>query len=114
MMLGQKGVISMTLKKLAGWMVLATFISNVYLGAANIALAKPVKEAIAQEQLEVININQASVDDLQKIRGIGPALAERIITYRNANSGFKSSEELKQVRGIGDMKFEKIKNQITM
>ncbi len=104
----------MNMTKLAGWMIVATMISNFYFPAANLATAKPAQEAVQSQASEVININKASSDELQKVRGIGPALAERIITYRQANGGFKSTEELKQVRGIGDFKFEKIKNQVTM
>ncbi len=104
----------MTLSRLASWVVVATLISNFYLHNANIALAKPAQPAAESQSLEVIDINKASSDDLQKVRGIGPSLAERIISYRDTNGGFKSLEELKQVRGIGDLKFEKIKNQVTM
>lgn len=105
----------MNLSKVVGWMALAIMIFNFYLGTNSVALAKPVaKETVETQTLEVININKASSEELQKVRGIGPSLAERIISYRDANGGFKSTEELKQVRGIGDLKFEKIKNQITM
>ena len=104
----------MNMTKLAGWVVIATMITNVYFQTPNVALAKPAKEVVESQSLEVISINKASSEDLQKIRGIGPSLAERIISYRDANGGFKSTEELKQVRGIGDLKFEKIKSQVTM
>ncbi len=104
----------MNMGKLAGWMIMATMISNVYFNTANLALAKPAKEAVEPQALQTININKASSEELQKVRGIGPSLAERIISYREANGGFKSTDELKQVRGIGDLKFEKIKSQVTM
>ena len=104
----------MKMTKLAGWMVIATMISSFYFQTTHIALAKPDKEAVQPQTSEVININKASADELQKVRGIGPSLAERIISYRETNGGFKSTDELKQVRGIGDLKFEKIKNQVTM
>lgn len=104
----------MNMTKLAGWMVMAIMISNVSLQTANIALAKPAKEAAQTQALEIVNINKASSEELQKVRGIGPSLAERIITYREANDGFKSMDELKEVRGVGDLKFEKIKSQVTM
>lgn len=104
----------MNMTKLAGWMVMAIMISNVCLQTANIALAKPAKEVAQEQALEVININKASSEELQKVRGIGPSLAERIIAYRDANGGFKSTDELKEVRGVGDLKFEKIKSQVTM
>lgn len=62
----------------------------------------------------LININTADEKELQKIKGIGPALAGRIIDYRENNGAFKSIDEIKKVRGIGDKTFEKMKDQITV
>ena len=61
-----------------------------------------------------ININTAVVELLKGITGIGKIKAQSIIDYREANGGFKSLEELKNVDGIGDKTFEKIKEQITL
>lgn len=61
-----------------------------------------------------ININTASQEELEKISGIGPALAQRIIEYRKENGKFKNIDELKNVSGIGDKKFESIKSQVTI
>ncbi len=61
-----------------------------------------------------ININTAGIDELDQLPGIGPALAERIIEYREANGGFKSIEEIKNVPGIGDKKFADIKDKISI
>ena len=55
-----------------------------------------------------ININMAGTDDLQRIPGIGPAMAERLIAYRKENHGFQSVEDLMQVSGIGAKKFERM------
>ena len=104
----------MKITRLAGWVVIVTMISSFYFPTTHIALAKPAKEEVQTQTPEVININKASANELQKVRGIGPSLADRIVSYREANGGFKSTDELKQVRGIGDLKFEKIKNQVTM
>lgn len=61
---------------------------------------------------ELININTADSDELNKINGIGKSKAEAIIKYREENGGFKSIEEIKNVSGIGDATFEKIKSSI--
>jgi competence protein ComEA len=62
----------------------------------------------------VVRINSASVEELDKLDGVGPAIAQRIIDYRTENGGFKSVEEIKLVPGIGDKMFEKIKNEIQL
>ena len=62
----------------------------------------------------LININTANLEQLKEITGIGNIKAQSIIDYREANGGFKSLEELKNVDGIGDKTFEKIKEQITL
>jgi competence protein ComEA len=61
-----------------------------------------------------VNINAATVEELDTLPGIGPAIAQRIIDYRTANGPFKSIEEIKNVAGIGDATFEKIKDRITV
>ncbi|MDR1159132.1 MAG: ComEA family DNA-binding protein [Syntrophomonadaceae bacterium] len=60
-----------------------------------------------------VNINTASAAELeQKLDGIGPSLAQRIVEYRDNQGFFKKVEDLKKVSGIGDKKFEAIKEQI--
>lgn len=61
-----------------------------------------------------ININTASVEELDKLPGIGPAIAQAIIDYRTTNGPFKQIEDINIVKGIGDALFEKIKDQITV
>ena len=62
----------------------------------------------------IIRINSASLEELDKLDGVGPSIAQRIINYRTTNGGFKSVEEIKLVPGIGDKMFEKIKNEIQL
>lgn len=62
----------------------------------------------------LININEASLEELQILDGIGPSMAEKIISYREEFGYFTSVEEIQQVSGIGDAKYEKIKNFITI
>ncbi|NLO89277.1 MAG: ComEA family DNA-binding protein [Clostridia bacterium] len=61
-----------------------------------------------------ININQATLEQLDTLPGIGPAYGKRIIEYREKNGGFKSIEEIMEVSGIGPKTFEKIKDLITV
>lgn len=62
----------------------------------------------------IININTASLEELQKINGVGEVKAKSIINYREKNGGFKSIDEMKNIEGIGDKTFEKMKDQITV
>lgn len=57
-----------------------------------------------------ININTATVQQLQLLPGIGEALAQRIIDYRETNGNFSAIEELLNVSGIGEKKFADIKD----
>ena len=59
-----------------------------------------------------VNINTASQTELETLTGIGPSIAEKIIQYRKKNGGFKKIEELKNVSGIGENKFESIKDEV--
>ena len=61
-----------------------------------------------------ININSGDKNELDRLPGVGPALAERIIEYRQANGSFNDIEALKKVPGIGTSKFEKMKEKITI
>lgn len=60
-----------------------------------------------------IDINRASIDDLIALNGIGPVLAESIVSYRRSIGHFNSIDEIKNVRGIGDSVFNKIKDRIS-
>ena len=61
-----------------------------------------------------INLNTASKEELTKLSGIGEAKAQDIIDYRNTNGSFKTIEEIKNISGIGDALFAKIKDNITI
>lgn len=56
-----------------------------------------------------ININTADINELDKLPGIGDSTAQKIIDYRNENGKYNSIEDVKNVKGIGDSKFDKIK-----
>ena len=59
-----------------------------------------------------ININTATIEELDTLPGVGEATANKIVNHRSENGEFKSIEEVKNVTGIGDKKFEEIKNLI--
>lgn len=61
-----------------------------------------------------VNINTASASELETLTGIGPSTATKIIEYRESNGKFKSIDEIKNVKSIGDAKFNKIKDDITI
>ena len=67
-----------------------------------------------EEENEKININEASVDELQDIPGIGEVRAQAIADYREESGGFKSIEDIQEVPGIKGKTFEKIADYITV
>ncbi|CCO07900.1 helix-hairpin-helix domain-containing protein [Desulforamulus hydrothermalis] len=62
----------------------------------------------------LVNINTAGVAELDTLPGIGPALAERIIQYRQANGPFQTIEDLQNVSGIGEKKYAQLQHKITV
>ena len=59
-----------------------------------------------------VNINTANQTELETLQGIGPALAQRIIEYRQENGKFQTIEDIQNVKGIGDSKYSNIKDDI--
>ncbi len=69
--------------------------------------------AVAAAQLSV-DLNQAGVADLETLPGVGPALAERIVAYREEHGAFQSVDQLVDVKGIGTKKLAKFKEHVSV
>ena len=67
-------------------------------------------EASAEPENKIVNINTDSVEELEKLDGIGEKTAERIINYRRQNGDFEVIEDIMRVNGIGKKKFAAIKD----
>jgi competence protein ComEA len=61
-----------------------------------------------------ININTATLEELDLLPGIGPSIGQRIVDYRTLNGAFGKTDDLKNVRGIGDALFDQIKELVTV
>ncbi|MFO7691586.1 MAG: helix-hairpin-helix domain-containing protein [Vicinamibacterales bacterium] len=98
------------------------FVAAIIAVAAALTVAAPSAASAAQEKsqdakaapAQVVNLNTAPADQLERLPGVGPATAARIVEYRQKNGGFKKIEELMNVRGIGEKAFLKMKSQVTV
>ena len=84
-------------------------------GAGGTALSgTPAADPDSSPDEAVVNINTAGAEELMTLSGIGEARAEAILSYREESGDFSSIEDIKNVTGIGDGIFERIKNRITV
>lgn len=67
---------------------------------------------VIKKETDKVNINSATVEELDKIPGIGPTTAQKIVDYREKNGQFNSIDELKKVGGIGDKTINKFRDNI--
>ncbi|MBI2333749.1 MAG: ComEA family DNA-binding protein [Chloroflexi bacterium] len=79
----------------------------------SLILPGATEEPSSQNSQELININTASLEELDSLPGIGPTIAQRIIDYRDENGPFQTIEDLMNVSGIGPSTFDQIKDLIT-
>ena len=66
------------------------------------------------EEVAKVNINQASVEELSQLKGIGLEYGQRIVQYREEHGAFMKAEDIMNVSGIGPKTFEEIKDRITL
>ena len=122
-----EGSIIRDLIEAAGGLTPEADISNINrakeLSNHELIIIKNINDEVSQEKVEneiqsieaddgKININTADINKLKEIPGIGDVKANSIIMYRESNGNFKSIEDLKNIDGIGEKTFEKIKNNI--
>jgi len=69
---------------------------------------------ISTAALATVNLNSATKDELVALPGIGPSKAQAIIDYRTQNGPFRSVDEIRKVRGIGEKLFQQIKPELTI
>jgi competence protein ComEA len=62
----------------------------------------------------LVNLNTATLEQLQTLPGVGPVLAQRIVEYREQNGGFGSVADLRKVSGIGDARYNELKARVTV
>ncbi len=83
-------------------------------GADSFVPPAPGKNPAAPAPGGKINLNTATLEQLDSLPGIGPAIAQRIIDYREKAGGFKSVEQITEVSGIGEATLAKIKDLVTV
>ena len=103
---------------LLGWTVLFCMALLVYFGHESrmeerVRTTAPV-EMPAVETISFVDLNTAAEEELETLPGIGQTLAKRIVAYREANGAFTAIEEIMEVSGIGESRFEQIKGLITV
>lgn len=68
---------------------------------------------LALPAFAAVNINTATQSELESVRGVGPAKAKAIISYREANGSFKTLDDLDNVKGFGKASVEKLKGELS-
>jgi competence ComEA-like helix-hairpin-helix protein len=99
--------------------VILVFFCVLSLGLILTYLAKKIPQVDYIQNLDIssvqkININKASVVQIEKLPGVSAKLAQNIVDFRQKRGGFKSPEELKLIKGIKDKKYEVLKEYLTL
>ena len=96
---------------------IATLILALLIGGSSAAAQqaeKPVRAKAPAAPASPVNLNTATQAQLESLPGIGAATAKRILEYRQKSGGFKKTEELMNVKGIGEKSFLRLKPHVTV
>ncbi|MEY3406880.1 MAG: hypothetical protein RLZZ556_952 [Actinomycetota bacterium] len=89
-------------------------LARVVTDGEQIVIGSGTSQELLNNSQSFISLNHSSVSTLEDLPGVGPALAGRIVDWREANGGFKTKEDLLNVAGIGDKLYSSIKDLVTL
>lgn len=80
---------------------------------SSVSAQEPMELSVSEQSTSgLVNINTATIEELEALPGIGPVIAQRIVDYRTQYGPFSAKEQIKNVSGIGDKKYSDIESLI--
>ena len=74
----------------------------------------PAASTTSATAVSKVNLNRASVDELQSLPGVGPVLAQRMVEWRKAHGRYRTVDDLREVKGIGKKRMEQLRPLLTV
>lgn len=103
-------------KKILGSLMFVCLVAWILSSMAPVAMAADAQNPSPPSQMQAasakVDLNSATAQQLESLPGIGPALAQRIVAHRQSQGPFKSIDDLKLVKGIGNRKFTVLRDKI--